>query len=233
MIVTKQAPMWPLMARCNRTRSTAQDTRHSSTPERNPHHPIGISAHIGTHEGESDRSVWRCEQVESLQTGQEVYQLVAVGDVGRCTRPHERGGGHTWQHLPPVGKEQGLMMLSRPPLMTSSGWCQRASFLTFSTKHTWMQVGTARGRRTFEHRMKARHVGIPRCLHSVPSHPTMHNAQCSYYPSHAYVIPIPCSHCTPGAHPTPGGCCCSLSSVAGSALAEYPRSLRYQNLPLS
>ena len=35
-------------------------------------------------------------------------------------------------------------------------------------------VGHCKGR-TFEHRMKAKYVGIPRCLHHVPSHHT----QCS------------------------------------------------------
>ena len=39
--------MRPLMARCNRTRSTAQNTRDSTT-QRTPNHPIRISVHIGT-----------------------------------------------------------------------------------------------------------------------------------------------------------------------------------------
>ena len=100
--------------------------------------------------------------------------------------------------------------------------------------------------RTFDDRVRRRFIGIPRCLHAAPSHPTSSYTLLPHptpVPSHLtapfYPTPTPLpSHCHPTAisYPclslslplpsstTPGGCCWRLSDVALSARAESPPS---------
>lgn len=100
--------------------------------------------------------------------------------------------------------------------------------------------------RTFDDRVRRRYIGIPRCLHAAPSHPTssytllLHPTPVPSHltaPFHPTPTPLP-SHCHPTAisYPClslslplpsstiPGGCCWRLSDVALSARAESPPS---------
>ena len=145
-----------------------------------------------------------------LKVGGALHVLTKAGGEVETT---DGGGG---------GMEGTLSSAGGPKRLVQEG----AMFDVLWDEHV-VAGGHCKGRK-FEARVKAKYVGIPRCLNPAPSHPT---PPCPT-PSHPTLLPSP--HSTPISlpslshpspipllsHPTLDGCSRRLSRVAAAARAE-------------
>jgi hypothetical protein len=170
------------------------------------------------------------------------YKLAAkynLAEVGSVLHVLTKGGGNV--DLLDGGGEGTDEMLSSadgPKRLVSEG----AMFDVLWDTH--VTAGDHCKGRTFEARVKSNYVGIPRCSHPAPSHPTaryptpshptlprpilLHSPLPFPLPSQSYLSPIPLSSLSYPiplpSHPTLGGCSWRLSRVAVSARAEFHAS---------